>query len=172
MKIIDSSLEDGSGPPPLSDAVNISDSSALRQVTTNSHSGSSRTSSANLDLPTELIPTPKTGPEIYVRHLITKNRGYPLWIPSPNRRLPATYRASGVSFGDVGILMPEGGFSFLFNVVHDEKHASNASRRLPEGFAPFTGWTPDDVEEYEEFGAGSYLADGSLERMDSGDDRL
>lgn len=68
--------------------------------------------------------------------------------------------------------MPEGGFSFLFNVVHDATHPINSLRRLPEGFAPFTAWVPDDVEEYEEFSAGSYLADRSLIRMDSGNDIL
>lgn len=117
------------------------------------------------------IPAPQNDPEIYVRHLMTKDRGYPLWIPSPNRRLPATYRASGVGFGDVGILMPEGGFSFLFNVAHDATHPTNASRRLPEDFTPFTAWDTGDIEEYEEFSAGSYLADKSRVQVYSGDDR-
>ncbi|KAF5326875.1 hypothetical protein D9619_004377 [Psilocybe cf. subviscida] len=157
----------GSSPPPSSNATNCPE---FFHVPVNSHPGSSSASSASIDLPTNPISTPQTGPEIYVHHLMTKNKGYPLWIPSPNRRLPPTYRASGVSFGDVGILMPEGGFSFLFNVVHDATHPINASRRLPEGFAPFTAWKPDDVEEYEEFSAGSYLGDESLVRMDSGDD--
>ncbi|KAF5312799.1 hypothetical protein D9619_003674 [Psilocybe cf. subviscida] len=169
--IIEPFVEDGSNPPPSSDATNCPESATVFHVAANSHPESFGASSASFNLPNNPIPTPQTGPEIYVRHLITQNRGYPLWIPSPNRRLPSTYRVSGVGFGDVGILMPEGGFSFLFNVVHDVKHPINASRQLPEGFTPFTAWNPGDVEEYEEFSAGSYLADGSVERIDSGDDR-
>lgn len=165
-------LEDGSSPPPALEATSPPDPKAVLDVAANSRSRPPSASSAGLDLPTNLIPTPQTGPEIYVHHLMTKNRGYPLWIPSPNRRLPVTYRASGVGFGDVGILMPEGGFSFLFNVVHDATHPINASRRMPEGFTPFTAWNPDDLEEYEEFSAGSYLADESLVRTDSGNDTL
>ncbi|KAF5326825.1 hypothetical protein D9619_004182 [Psilocybe cf. subviscida] len=153
----------GPSPPPSSDGTTTS--------AANPHSRSSRVSGAGLDLPMNPIPAPQSSLEIYVHHLMTKDKGYPLWIPSPNRRLPATYRVSGVGFGDVGILMPEGGFSFLFNVVHDATHPINASRRLPEGFAPFTAWNPDDIEEYEEFSAGSYLADKSRVRVYSDDDR-
>ncbi|KAF5312807.1 hypothetical protein D9619_002355 [Psilocybe cf. subviscida] len=85
----------------------------------------------------EPFPVPQTGPEIYVRSLMRQNRGYPLWIPSPNMSLPASYRASGVRLGDVGIITPEGGFSFFFNVLHEATHPINIDMLLPEHFAPY-----------------------------------
>lgn len=86
-------------------------------------------------------------------------------------RLPVYHRASGVQIGDVGIITPEGGFSFFFNVCHEEKHPINASRRLPPGFTPFARSPGDcDIDEFKEFGAGSYLSDESVTRMDAGDE--
>lgn len=90
-------------------------------------------------------------------------------------RLPACYRASGVRIGDVGIITPEGAFSFLFNVFHAATHPINASMRMPADFVPFTcdlETTPCDIDEFKESSAGSYLADESLVRMDDGNDRL
>lgn len=172
MSIVELFFKDGPSPLPSSNETNSSESTTAFHIAVNSPSRSREGGSGSLDLPRDPIPTPQSSPEIYVRHLMTKNKGYPLWIPSPNRRLPVTYRVSGVGFGDVGIIIPDGGFSFLFNVVHDATHPINISRRLPEHFSPFTAWNADDVEEFEEFSAGSYLADGTLERMDSGADSL
>ncbi|KAF5322844.1 hypothetical protein D9619_000230 [Psilocybe cf. subviscida] len=131
--------------------------------------------SAGSVLPPDPIPTPFISPETYVHHLITKNRGYPLWIPSPSMRLPECNRASGVRIGDVGIITPEGAFLFLFNVFHEATHPINASMRLPIDFVPFTRdaqTNPCDIDEFKESSAGSYLADESLIRMDEGNDRL
>ncbi|KAJ3511904.1 hypothetical protein NLJ89_g3841 [Agrocybe chaxingu] len=52
---------------------------------------------------------------LYEQHLMHNGRGYPLWIPQPNIRLPIPYRAKGVSIGDVGIITAYGAFDFLFN---------------------------------------------------------
>lgn len=104
---------------------------------------------------------------------MTKNRGYPLWIPSPNMRLPACYRAFGVRIGDVGITTPEGAFLFFFNVFHEATHPINASMRLPVDFVPFTHGLEANscyVNEFKECSAGSYLADESIVRMDDGSD--
>lgn len=89
-------------------------------------------------------------------------------------RLPTSYRASGVTIGDVGIITPEGGFSYLFNVFHEATHPINASMRLPEDFLPFMSasqMNSSDIDEFKEYSAGGYLADESLVRMDAGDDR-
>lgn len=85
----------------------------------------------------EPFPVPQTGPERYVHSLMRQNRGYPLWIPSPSMSLPALYRASGVRLGDVGIITPEGGFSFFFNVLHGATHPINTGMLLPEHFTPY-----------------------------------
>ena len=61
--------------------------------------------------------------------------GFPLWIPQPDETLPRSYQRQGVSIGDVGILTPDGGFDFLFNVCLPAGHPSNPEV-LPEGFVP------------------------------------
>lgn len=102
-----------------------------------------------------------------------RNRGYPLWIPSPNMLLPVCNRASGVRIGDVGIITPEGGFSFFFNVCYEATHPINASRRLPPDFVPFaTSLSDCDIEAFKEYSAGNYLSDESVVRMDTGNEIL
>lgn len=86
--------------------------------------------------------------------------------------LPASYRSSGVSVGDVGIITPEGGFSFFFNVFHEAMHPINAGMLLPQNFVPFVPRGPSDVEVLKESSAMSYISDKSIARIDSGEDRL
>lgn len=101
------------------------------------------------------------------------NVGYPLWIPSPDTQLPVTYRASGVCIGDVGIITPEGGFSFLFNVCQEATHPINASRPIPPGFRPFSlpneNWV---INRFKEFGAGRSLSSSSITRSDTPNEPL
>lgn len=170
------SLVDGSGP--ASSAPSSPESGNPQQPSSRPHTTeitNDMSTSANSVLPASPIPAPQTSPEIYVHHLMTKDRGYPLWIPSPNMRLPASYRASGVRIGDVGIITQEGSFSFLFNIFHEATHPINASMRLPRDFLPFTHYweiSPSDVDEFKVYCSGSYLSGGSLERKDEGDNRL
>ena len=100
--------------------------------------------------------------------LLTKNRGYPLWIPSPSISLPKLNRRLGVCLGDVGVLTPEGGFNYLFNVLHDAAHPINAPLGVPEGFVPLVLDVPTELE-FVEWNGGSYLADPSIIRVDNGD---
>lgn len=78
--------------------------------------------------------TEMTSQEIYVQNMLRKKRGYPLWIPSPNLSLPVHNRHTGVMVGDLGIITPEGGFDFLFNILHDRQDPINEARILPRQF--------------------------------------
>ncbi|KAF5311943.1 hypothetical protein D9619_002359 [Psilocybe cf. subviscida] len=114
-----------------------------------------------------------TPSEIYRDHLQRKNMGHPLWIPGSNERLPVAYRASGVMPGDVGVITSQGGFSYLFNVLHESMHPRNAGMRLPPDFVPFaTSLAEYDIEEFREYEGvtGCYLADESVIRVNGGDD--
>lgn len=101
--------------------------------------------------------------------LLPKNCGYPLWIPSPSALLPAPNRKLGVSLGDVGVLDPEGGFDYIFNIFHDAAHPINAAAGVPNGFVPFT---PAVGPAYTEWNAGTYLSDPSTVRVDDASDEL
>jgi len=108
--------------------------------------------------------------EIYERHLWLKGRGFPLWIPEPNKRLPLVYRKKGINIGDVGIVTPSGGFSFLFNICAPSDSPINP-RLLPEGFAPISPPLDTlDMIEFDEFKPGSYLASSSIENSQNESD--
>lgn len=112
---------------------------------------------------TSRIGVPQKSNEIYENHLLLKGRGFPLWIPEPNRRLPLRYRREGVNIGDVGIITQFGAFSFLFNICVPHDNPINP-RLLPEDFAPISPPLDSlDVEEYVVFKTGSYLASASIE---------
>jgi hypothetical protein len=89
---------------------------------------------------TNLIQTaadvdPPKDNEIYERLLRRKGRGFALYVPQPNRRLPIAYQRMGIRIGDVGIITPDGGFSFLFNICVPHDDPINP-RILPEDFSP------------------------------------
>ncbi|THU76443.1 hypothetical protein K435DRAFT_787202 [Dendrothele bispora CBS 962.96] len=77
-----------------------------------------------------------TAQEIYASLLLHHGHGYPLWIPEPNSALPSANYAEGIRIGDVGILTPNGGFDYLFNVFLPEDDDINRWRGVPEGFCP------------------------------------
>ncbi|KIM41810.1 hypothetical protein M413DRAFT_410101, partial [Hebeloma cylindrosporum] len=92
-----------------------------------------------------------------------KERGYALYVPEPNRRLPFAYRKVGVSIGDVGFITADGGFSFLFNICSPANDPINPSI-LPEGFSPLRPpLTEMDIAEYSPLKSGSYLASALIE---------
>ena len=108
----------------------------------------------------QTIPTQKSN-DIYERHLILKGRGFPLWIPGPKRSLHLDYRRTGVRIGDVGIITPDGGFSFLFNICLPHDHPVNP-RILPEHFAPISPpIEATDIDDFEVFTNDSHLASAS-----------
>ena len=99
--------------------------------------------------------------DIYERHLTPKGRGFPLWIPEPNRVLPIDYRRTGIRIGDVGIITHSGGFSFLFNICLPHDDPVNP-RMLPEHFAPISPPIEAiDIDEFFFFQHGSHLASGA-----------
>ena len=102
--------------------------------------------------------------EIYERLLRRKGRGFALYVPQPNRRLPIAYQRKGICIGDVGIITPDGGFSFLFNICAPRNHPINP-HTLPEDFSPLQPTLTDmDVVEFPRFMWGSYLASASMEK--------
>ncbi|KAF9485682.1 hypothetical protein BDN70DRAFT_538166 [Pholiota conissans] len=113
-----------------------------------------------------------TGPgnKIYEKHFRPLQRGFPLWIPGPDRCLPLAYRRNGVSIGDVGTITPGGAFSFMFNIFLPAAHPINPPE-LPVGFEPLDlphGGTVDTFQ-YSEFGPGTFLASPTVEKVRSSD---
>ena len=93
-----------------------------------------------------------------------KGRGFPLWIPDPNRALPLNYRRTGVRIGDVGIITHSGAFSFLFNICLPHNDPVNPPV-LPEHFAPISPpIEATDIENYIVFKNGSHLASASVKK--------
>ncbi|KAF9230640.1 hypothetical protein BU15DRAFT_57042 [Melanogaster broomeanus] len=62
-----------------------------------------------------------------------ESRGFSLWCPEPDGRLPADY-ASGVKFGDLGIVTEIGGFDILFNICLPANHPIHRTHGVPPGF--------------------------------------
>ncbi|KAH9480733.1 hypothetical protein JR316_0007333 [Psilocybe cubensis] len=136
---------------------------AMGTTTADAKPKARRTDAPN-NQPRQRIPAMHKSNEIYERQLSLKGRGLPLWIPEPNRRLPINYRKDGVSIGDVGIITPSGGFSFLFNICLPADDPINLGR-VPEDFVPIYPQLDDsmDIREFFEFKQGSYLASTSIE---------
>ena len=61
-------------------------------------------------------------------------RGFPLWYPEPNNRLPAEYCGTGLRIGDVGVVAADGVFDVFFNICLPENHPLHATYGTPEGF--------------------------------------
>ena len=61
-------------------------------------------------------------------------RGYPLWLPGPNNRLPQEYREAGLRIGDVGVVTADGTFDVFFNICLPEDHPLHATYGVPKGF--------------------------------------
>ncbi|KAE9397957.1 hypothetical protein BT96DRAFT_822612 [Gymnopus androsaceus JB14] len=96
--------------------------------------------------------------EVYVRLLLRRRRGYPLWIPKPGEWLPSAYRQEGVRIGDVGILTEFGGFDYLFNVCLPADHPVNAGR-VPQQFRQLRGIDINNTTwSTQEYKPGSYIA--------------
>lgn len=79
--------------------------------------------------------------DIYARHLLS-SRGYPLWIPEPDRELLEYERTEGLGIGDVGMVDPEDGcFDVLFNICLPPDHPFHRTFGVPDGFMPI--WLSD-----------------------------
>ncbi|ESK85012.1 hypothetical protein Moror_15750 [Moniliophthora roreri MCA 2997] len=74
--------------------------------------------------------------QLYARLLFPLGHGHALWLPEPNDDLPPEYSDKGIQIGDLGVITPDGGFDFFFNVCVSADHPINRSRGTPANFVP------------------------------------
>jgi hypothetical protein len=89
----------------------------------------------NLECHCSFYATNQGYAEVYVRHLLPKKCGFPLWVPKPHPNLPEEYRRKGVDIGDVGIVTSNGVFDFLFNICLPANDPIN-DNLVPPDFTP------------------------------------
>ncbi|KAJ7067184.1 hypothetical protein C8F01DRAFT_1365332 [Mycena amicta] len=99
--------------------------------------------------------------EVYWSQLCRRQRGFPLYVPEPQRNLPPEYLVHGVSIGDVGMVTAEGIWDFFFNIFLPSDHPIN-NGRVPEGFSPLEQYDTSDLHNLD-FEAGSFLSSPSAE---------
>ncbi|KAJ7476208.1 hypothetical protein FB451DRAFT_269342 [Mycena latifolia] len=109
------------------------------------------------------IPEALSESEIYCSQLLRQKRGFPLYVPGPQRNLPAEYRRNGVAIGDVGRVTPEGIFDFFFNIYLPPEHPINAN--IPEDFSPMPAYASIDVFHLD-FHPGNYVSTSSVQKLD------
>ncbi|KAJ7158481.1 hypothetical protein C8R46DRAFT_392884 [Mycena filopes] len=100
----------------------------------------------------------------YCSHLLRQGRGFPLYVPGPQKNLPEEYRRTGITIGDVGRITPEGVFDFFFNIYLDGDHAVNADF-VPGDFSPLRRSIPRDIINVE-FDPGNYVASAFIQAWD------
>ena len=81
--------------------------------------------------------------DVYARQLFPKKYGIPLFIPEPYDNLTREYHDQGTSVGDVGIVTPDGSFSFVFNICVPADHPVNC-HGVPDGFSQVS-LTPGEI---------------------------
>ncbi|KAJ7126693.1 hypothetical protein C8R44DRAFT_701440, partial [Mycena epipterygia] len=101
--------------------------------------------------------------EIYCSQLLRQKRGFPLYVPGPQRNLPDEYQRSGVAIGDVGRVTPDGIFDFFFNIYLPADHPINAN--VPEDFCPMPHYASVDVLHLD-FGPGNYVSTSTVQKLD------
>ncbi|KAF7336872.1 Pleiotropic drug resistance ABC transporter protein [Mycena venus] len=121
--------------------------------------------STNISLPLNIMDETFSESEIYCNQLLRRKRGFPLYVPGPQRNLPAEYRKSGVQIGDVGRITPEGIFDFFFNIYLPPEHPINAN--IPEDFVPLSPYNPIDVVHHV-FDPGNHVSTSSVQKLDIG----
>ena len=103
--------------------------------------------------------------EIYSSQMLTKKRGYPLWVPGPGRQLPIEYRREGITIGDVGIITPLGAFDFLFNIFQSANDPINRGL-TPQNFSPLSRQEFEgEIQEHTVYGPDTYLASSSVRKI-------
>ncbi|KAJ6512915.1 hypothetical protein C8R45DRAFT_812510 [Mycena sanguinolenta] len=95
----------------------------------------------------------------YSNQLLSQGRGFPLYVPQPDRNLPAEYQREGVAIGDVGTVTTDGSFDFFFNIYLPADHPINA--HVPEGFEPLPPYDGIDVFRTD-FDPGNYVSSPSI----------
>jgi hypothetical protein len=81
------------------------------------------------------MPSPQHLHDIYAPLLIfmDRSRGYPLWNPEPDSKLPKSCRDEGLRIGDVGVVK-DGSFDVLFNICLPKDHPLNQWGGVPTTF--------------------------------------
>ncbi|KAF7336926.1 hypothetical protein MVEN_02129000 [Mycena venus] len=102
--------------------------------------------------------------ELYCSQLLRRKRGFPLYVPTPQRNLPEEYQRRGTSIGDVGRVTPEGVFDFFFNIYLPADHAINAND-VPEDFYPLMPYAVKDIVHLD-FDPGSFVSSASIHAWD------
>ncbi|KAF7328031.1 Pleiotropic drug resistance ABC transporter protein [Mycena kentingensis (nom. inval.)] len=122
-----------------------------------------------LSRPPEAFNEVLSDTDLYCEQLWPKRRGFPLYVPMPQRNLPPEYLIEGVSIGDVGMVTPEGFWDFFFNVFRPADHPINVGR-VPEGFTPLHPYGELDLHNLE-FEPGTSACSSSVQsRNDDFDD--
>ncbi|KAF9036168.1 hypothetical protein BJ165DRAFT_618731 [Panaeolus papilionaceus] len=118
-----------------------------------------------IPMPTQIgLDTQRTN-QIYEKYMLSKARGYPLWITECSMGLHIEKRRLGVCVGDVGLITRAGGFSFLFNILLPINHPIQP-RRMPEGFVPAPPIDPADIMTVEDLSSNSCLTSVSIRRLE------
>ncbi|KAJ7081759.1 hypothetical protein B0H15DRAFT_749167, partial [Mycena belliarum] len=104
--------------------------------------------------------------ESYCGQLLRQKRGFPLYVPGPQRNLPDVYRHTGVAIGDVGRVTSDGIFDFFFNVYLPADHPVNANN-VPEDFSPLAPYIGRDVVHID-FEPGNYVSSPSVQKLELG----
>ncbi|KAJ7229889.1 hypothetical protein GGX14DRAFT_409580, partial [Mycena pura] len=99
---------------------------------------------------------------LYSNQLLRQGRGYPLYVPGPQIKLPAEYRRHGVAIGDVGTVTPQGDFDFFFNIYLPAGPPINAN--VPEDFVPLLCYDRIDVHNHD-FDPGNYVSRSSIHEI-------
>ena len=75
-------------------------------------------------------------PSLYAKLMMRAEpeRGFPLWYPEPNNRLPTEYCETGFRIGDVGVVTTHGTFDVFFNICLPVNHPLHATYGIPRGF--------------------------------------
>ncbi|KAF7336937.1 Calcineurin responsive transcriptional factor [Mycena venus] len=113
--------------------------------------------------PPSIPPTVESESGNYSKHLLRQGRGFPLYVPGPQINLPAAYRRTGVSIGDVGRVTPEGSFDFFFNIYLPADHPIN-DNDVPEDFHPLPGYASRDIGHYD-FDPGNCVSSSSIQEI-------
>ncbi|KAJ7211414.1 hypothetical protein GGX14DRAFT_450181, partial [Mycena pura] len=113
----------------------------------------------------EAAPVIESESEVYRNQLLRQKRGFPLYVPKPQRNLPAEYQRRGLSIGDVGRVTPEGSFDFFFNIYLPADHPIHANY-VPEDFFPLLRYDSRDasLQDYE---PGNYVSSHSVRSCDT-----
>ncbi|KAF7374595.1 WD40 containing domain protein [Mycena sanguinolenta] len=124
-----------------------------------------RTPHASFESPSSPPPAVYSESRNYCDQLLYRGRGFPLYVPKPDRNLPLEYQREGVAIGDVGTVTTEGNFDFFFNIYLPANHPINA--HIPEDFVPLPSYDASDVRD-EDIEDANYVTSPSV-RETNGD---